>query len=111
MAPLSGSELIARIKELSELSPREQALACGYVTERGRVKIHAFYQAALEAKGLGSTARRLGRTPSFTTKVQATGNVLLGRNYVAQVGAEPGTQFAIEVKRNRLVLTPMSEAS
>lgn len=111
MEPLVGQELINRIKELGHLTPREQAAACGYVTPKGRVNLHAFYQAALAAKGLGAQAKRMGRTPGFTTKVQTTGSLVLGRTYITQVGAEPGTQFGIEVKRNRIVLTPLAQAS
>jgi hypothetical protein len=111
---LIGAELIAKIKDLNKAgvsNPREQAVACGYVTKQGRVKLHAFYHAALEAKGLRGDRSTMGRAPSWQTKVQSTGNLLLGRNYVLQAGAQPGTKFAIEVSKGRIVLTPELEAS
>lgn len=112
---LVGAELITKIKDLNKAgvtNPREQAVICGYVTTNGRVKLHRFYQAALAAKGLVSTQTSMGRAPSWQTKVQSTGNLLLGRSYITKAGGEPGTRFSIEVTRGRIVLTPeVAEAS
>ena len=54
--PLTGDELLNKIKELSYLSKEEKAIACGYyqVNEQGakRVNMTRFRQAILAAQGI-----------------------------------------------------------
>ena len=52
---LTGSELLAKVKDLGDVSKTDLATACGYVSEKKdgsqRVNFTAFYEALLNAKG------------------------------------------------------------
>jgi len=54
--PLSGKELLQKVKELSDVPRRETARRCGYYTEskNGKVRVNLtdFYDAVLSAKGV-----------------------------------------------------------
>ena len=53
---LTGSELLAKVKELGDVSKSELVRSCGYVSAKKdgaeRLNFTAFYEALLEAKGL-----------------------------------------------------------
>jgi len=53
---LTGSDLLAKVKELGDVSKSELVRACGYVSTKKngseRLNFTAFYEALLEAKGL-----------------------------------------------------------
>ena len=53
---LTGSDLLAKFKEVEGLSDSEQCRACGYVSTKknGEPRLHgtAYYKALLEAKGM-----------------------------------------------------------
>ena len=52
---LVGSELLAKVKDLGDVSKSELVLACGYAFERDGVRCPnytAFYEALLDAKGV-----------------------------------------------------------
>ena len=85
---LTGSDLLAKVKELGDVSKTDLATACGYVTDKKdggqRVNFTAFYEALLSAKGVelgGGTAGigKGGRKLSYTAKVQGNGNLLVGK--------------------------------
>ena len=52
---LSGSDLLAKVKELGDVSKSDLVRACGYVSTKKngseRLNFTAFYEALLEAKG------------------------------------------------------------
>ena len=106
---LTGSELLAKVKELSGASKSELVTACGYVSTlkngKERLNFTAFYEALLEAKGLslvpGSEGPGPGRKLSFVTTCQFNGNLLIGKAYARLAGIEPGDQFRIILGRSR----------
>jgi hypothetical protein len=116
-AMLTGSDLLAKVKELGNASKSELVRACGYVssTKDGgeRLNFTAFYEALLEAKGMslgvasGAGPGKPGRTLSYMAKVQFNGNLLVGKAYTAQLGLEPGDEFEIKLGRKRIMLVPV----
>ena len=52
---LTGSDLLAKVKELGDVSKSDLVRACGYVSTKKnggeRLNFTAFYEALLEAKG------------------------------------------------------------
>ena len=92
--PLTGEELLQKVKELENLSKEEKAKACGYytVTKNGieRVNMMKFLNALIDAEGieLDSTAHangRGGRSASYRISVQSNGNLLIGSAYTNSV--------------------------
>ncbi|MFY8148636.1 MAG: AbrB family transcriptional regulator [Prochlorococcaceae cyanobacterium] len=105
----TGSELLAKVKEMGDASKSQIVRACGYVSTRKdggeRLNFTAFYEALLEAKGinLGAEAGRIGRPGrklSYTATVQGNGNLLIGSAYTAQLDLQPGEEFEIRLGRN-----------
>ncbi|MFZ0406555.1 MAG: AbrB family transcriptional regulator [Cyanobium sp.] len=118
---LTGSELLAKVKELSDASKSDLVRSAGYVSTKKdgteRLNFTAFYGALLEAKGvsLGDGGRnsgkgRPGRSPSFATKIQFNGNLLVGKAYTAQLGLKPGDEFEIKLGRKQIQLIPLGAA-
>jgi hypothetical protein len=113
---LTGTELIAKVKELGDVSKSDLVRGCGYVSTKKdgteRLNFTAFYEALLEAKGMnlgaGSSGGkgRHGRSLSFVTKVQFNGNLLVGKAYTAQLGLQPGDEFEIKLGRKQIRLVP-----
>jgi len=112
---LTGSELLAKVKELGDASKSDLVRACGYVTTRKdgaeRLNFTAFYEALLNAKGVDfSTASRsgkAGRKLSFSTKVQFNGNLMVGKAYTAMLDLRPGDEFEIKLGRKQIRLIPL----
>ena len=115
---LTGTELLAKVKELGDGSKSDLVRAAGYVSTKKdgteRLNFTAFYEALLEAKGvtLGDSGgsggkRRPGRSLSFNTKVQFNGNLLVGKAYTAQLGLQPGDEFEIKLGRKQIKLIPL----
>jgi hypothetical protein len=113
---LTGADLLAKVKELGDVSKSELVRSCGYVSTKKdgteRLNFTAFYEALLEAKGLsfGESSKgrgKGGRKLSYTTKVQFNGNLLVGKAYTAQLGLEPGDEFEIKLGRKQIQLIPM----
>jgi hypothetical protein len=113
---LSGSELLAKVKELGDVSKSELVRECGYVsTKKGgdeRLNFTAFYEALLAAKGLsfgngGDKGRgKGGRTLSYVATVQGNGNLLIGKAYTAMLDLNPGDEFEIKLGRKQIKLIP-----
>jgi hypothetical protein len=112
---LTGTDLLAKVKELGDASKSELVRACGYVSTKKdgseRLNFTAFYEALLEAKGLslgGDTAGRGkgGRKLSYVATVQGNGNLLVGKAYTAMLDLEPGDEFAIKLGRKQIKLIP-----
>jgi hypothetical protein len=128
---LTGSSLLARVRELGVCSRAELVRACGYVSttrDAGeRLNYTAFYEALLDAKGIhfghrassrSSDHPRLGRHLSYTTKVHFNGNLMVGSAYTALLDLKPGDTFTIQIdspkgerQRGQIRLLPCSVAS
>ncbi len=112
---LTGQELLAKVREMDGASKTELVLAAGYVTKKkdgtDRLNYTAFYEALLEAKGMGfgdASVGKAGRKLSYQTKAQFNGNLLIGKAYTALVGIKPGDPFEIRFGRNgRIILVPI----
>ncbi len=105
VTPLTGKELLAKVKELGDAAPKDQvARETGYAsvnkkTGTERIQYTAFYEALMEAKGIAfapAVTTRAGRPLSYVATVQANGNLILSKGYTALQGAEPGFEFKIE---------------
>ena len=118
---LTGSELLAKVKELGDASKSDLVRSAGYVSTKKdgseRLNFTAFYEALLEAKGVslgdggGSGGKgRPGRILSFATKIQFNGNLLVGKAYTAQLGLKPGDEFEIKLGRKQIQLIPLGAA-
>ena len=118
---LTGSELLAKVKELGDASKSDLVRACGYVSSKKdgneRLNFTAFYEALLEAKGLslgsdsaGSGRGKRGRKLSYTTRIQFNGNLLIGKAYTAMLDLKPGDEFEIKLGRKQIKLIPSGSA-
>jgi hypothetical protein len=88
--PLTGPELIQKVKDLGALNKEDKARECGYFTETKngieRVNMMKFLNALIDAEGidLDSTLNgqgRGGRSASYRISVQSNGNLLIGSAY------------------------------
>jgi hypothetical protein len=113
---LTGSDLLAKVKELGDLSKSDLVRSCGYLSTKKdgteRLNFTAFYEALLEAKGVtlgesGQGRGKAGRKLSYETKVQFNGNLLVGKAYTAQLGLQPGDEFEIKLGRKQIKLIPL----
>lgn len=111
--PLTGEPLLAKVKELEQVSKEEKAKECGYytITKNGveRVNMMKFYNALLEAKeieldGKQTSNGRGGRSASYRITVQANGNLLIGAAYTKQMDLRPGDEFEISLGRKHIRL-------
>ncbi len=117
--PLTGEQLIEKVKDLGNLSKEEKARACGYytVTKNGieRVNMMKFLNALIDAEGieLDSTAEGLGRggrSASYRISVQSNGNLLIGSAYTKKMGLHPGDEFEITLGRKHIHLKQIEDA-
>ncbi|WP_017715080.1 AbrB family transcriptional regulator [Kamptonema formosum] len=111
--PLTGEELLQRVRELGNLSKEEKAKACGYstITKNGieRVNMMQFLNALIDAEGIeldgkGGGQGRGGRTASYRISVQSNGNLLIGAAYTKQMELKPGDEFEITLGRKHIHL-------
>jgi len=116
---LTGSELLAKVKELGDASKSDLVRSAGYVSTKKdgteRLNFTAFYEALLEAKGVslgegGGGGGKAGRKLSYVAKVQFNGNLLVGKAYTAQLGLQPGDEFEIKLGRKQIKLIPLGAA-
>ena len=107
---LTGSDLLARVKELGDCAKTDLAKGCGYVVTKKdgseQVKFTQFYEALLEAKGLtfssgGAGIGKGGRKLSFKAVVQGNGNLLIGKAYTAMLDLESGDEFTIKMSAKK----------
>ena len=115
---LTGSDLLAKVKELGDVSKSDLVRACGYVsTKKGgdeRLNFTAFYEALLEAKGvsLGTGTAGVGkggRKLSYVATVQGNGNLLIGKAYTAMLDLKTGDNFQIKLGKKAIRLIPEGE--
>lgn len=111
--PLTGEELLAKVKELDHLDKDEKAKECGYytLTKAGKVRVNSmkFLNALIEAQhievdGKQSGIGRGGRNASYRVTVQANGNLLIGSAYTKQMDLRPGDEFEITLGRKHIRL-------
>jgi hypothetical protein len=119
LAMLTGSDLLAKVKELGDASKSELVRQCGYVSSKKdgseRLNFTAFYEALLEAKGMnlgdgGKGRSKPGRDLTYMAKVHFNGNLMIGKAYTDQLGLEPGDQFEIKLGRRQITLAPIGAA-
>jgi hypothetical protein len=114
---LTGSDLLAKVKELGDVSKSDLVRSCGYVSTNKdgseRLNFTAFYEALLEAKGVslgeggGKGRAKGGRKLSYTTKVQFNGNLMVGKAYTAILDLQPGDEFEIKLGKKQIRLVPV----
>ena len=118
--PLTGSDLLSKVKELGDASKSELVRAAGYRSTKKdgseRLNCTAFYEALLEAKGIsvgGATSTgkgKAGRSLSYVATVQGNGNLLVGKAYTGLLGLTPGDEFEIKLGRKQIRLVPVGGA-
>ena len=115
---LTGSELLAKVKELGDVSKSDLVRSCGYVSTKKdgseRLNFTAFYEALLGAKGVnlgtesaGRSTGKGGRKLSYTTKIQFNGNLMVGKAYTATLDLQPGDEFEIKLGKKQIRLVPV----
>ena len=118
---LTGSDLLAKVKELGDAGKSDLVRACGYVSSKKdgseRLNFTAFYEALLEAKGLSlgngsgnGGGGKAGRKLSYVATVQGNGNLLVGKAYTAMLDLQPGDEFEIKLGRKQIRLVPAGGA-
>ena len=117
---LTGSDLLAKVKELGDASKSELVRQCGYVSSKKdgseRLNFTAFYEALLEAKGMslgdgGKDRGKPGRGLSYMAKVHFNGNLMIGKAYTDQLGLKPGDEFEIKLGRKQIQLLPLGSSA
>ena len=113
---LGGPDLLAKVKELGDVSKSDLVRGCGYVSSKKdgseRLNFTAFYEALLEAKGLslgdggGKGSGKGGRKLSYVATVQGNGNLLVGKAYTALLDLQPGDEIEIKLGRKQIRLVP-----
>ncbi len=108
VTPLTGKDLLNKLKEVSHLSKTEKAKECGY-ENKGRAKLGAFMNAILEAQGITLETPtegkgKGGRNKSYRIAVQKNGNILVGSAYTELMGLKTGDEFEIKVGRKQIQL-------
>ena len=115
---LTGSDLLAKVKELGDVSKSELVRECGYLSTKKdgseRLNFTAFYEALLNAKGVnlgtdsdGRSTGKGGRKLSYTTKIQFNGNLMVGKAYTAMLDLKPGDEFEIKLGRKQIKQIPL----
>ncbi len=113
---LTGSELLAKVKEMGDVSKSELVRECGYVSTKKdggeRLNFTALYEALLGAKGvsLGSDSGgrgKGGRSLSYVATVQGNGNLLVGKAYTAVLDLKPRDEFEIKLGKKQIRLGPV----
>jgi hypothetical protein len=115
---LTGSDLLAKVKELGDVSKSELVRECGYVSAKKdgseRLNFTAFYEALLGAKGVslgtdggGKGRGKGGRSLSYISTVQGNGNLLVGKAYTAMLDLKPGDEFEIKLGKKQIRLVPV----
>jgi len=117
---LVGSDLLAKVKELGDVSKSDLVREAGYVSTKKdggeRLNFTAFYEALLEAKGVslgdgnGKGKGKGGRSLSYVATVQGNGNLLIGKAYSALLDLSPGDEFEIKLGRKQIRLIPVGGA-
>ena len=107
MAGLTGQPLLDKIKEIGDVDKTELARATGYVRQKKdgteAFRFASMHEAIIEASTgvrVGSKSasnRKPGRALSYVCTVAKNGGCLVGKGYLAQLGAEEGDELDILV--------------
>lgn len=118
---LTGSELLAKVAEMTGASKADIARACGYVTTKKdgseRINFTAYYEAIITAKGvdLGTPAAKArsgrGKAPSYKATISAKGMVPIGAAYTTEAGWDGGDTVGITVNGDTITLKRLATAS
>lgn len=117
---LPGSDLLTKVKELSNACKSELVRECGYVSTKKdgteRLNFTAFYEALLEAKGVtlgeaGQSRGQTGRKLSYKTKVQFNGNLLVGKAYTPSWALSLAMNSRLSSAASRLSFSPSAAAT
>ena len=103
--PLTGKALLQKLKEIPQLSRRDKARECGYVSltkdNQPRIDSGKFMNAVLAARGVSlekeSEKSGRGREATYRTKVHQSGQILVGSAYTEKMGLKPGDEFEIKL--------------
>ena len=119
---LTGSELLAKTKELKGVSESDRVMACGYFSTskngKKRLNFNAYYKAIAVAQGYKSSSEnetggigKGGRKLSYIATVQGNGNLLIGKAYTALLDLKAGDEFEIKIgkKGKAIRLLPTEE--
>jgi hypothetical protein len=116
--PLTGKALLQKVKEVSHLSKRETAKACGYYSlskeGQARVNLSDFYDALLEAKGIQLEPEKAkkdgrGREASYHVNVHKNGQIVIGSAYTKEMNLKPGDEFQIKLGYKHIHLIQLGE--
>jgi bifunctional DNA-binding transcriptional regulator/antitoxin component of YhaV-PrlF toxin-antitoxin module len=118
-APLTGKQLLQKVKELSHLPRRETAKQCGYYTvtknNQVRVNLTEFYDAILAARGVPlspeGTKDGRGREPTYRVSVHRNGQIVIGSTYTQAMGLKPGDEFEIKLGYKHIHLIQVDKGS
>jgi hypothetical protein len=118
---LTGTELLAKIKDMGDASRADVARACGYVSTKKdgseRINFTAFYEAIVDAKGVtlappvAKARSSRGKAPSYKATISAKGMVPIGAAYTSEAGWGGGDTVAITVSGDTITLTRIATAS
>ncbi len=120
MAPITGKELVRKVREFKGIPKKEMARALGYVSKtkagQERVKLVSFTDALLKAKGFGfeeshkrKQHSRRGHSASYRIQVQPNGNLLIGAAYTRKMGLETGMEFEIQLGAKHIKLVQVKK--
>lgn len=108
---LTGSELLAKVKELGQ-APRDQiAIACGYARKDGKPDYISFFEALNAAHGLPLTPATVTRKPragkplSWNVAVAKSGMIPISAGYSNLLGLAAGDRVEIKHDGDSIVLS------
>ena len=113
---LTGPDLLAKVKEVGDVSKSDLVRSGGYVSAKKdggeRPNFTVFYEPLLGAKGLslssdGVGRGKAGRKLSYVATAQSKGNLLVGKANTALLGLKPGDKFEIKLGRKQVRLIPV----
>lgn len=115
--PLTGKELLAKVKDNDGLTKRELAKECGYYTTgkdgQTRVNLAEFYDALLSAKGIQLEPEKSkdgrGREASYTVTVHKNGQIVIGAAYTQAMGLKTGDEFQIKLGYKHIHLVKIDD--
>ena len=116
---MTGKALLKKVKELSHLSRKETAIACGYYTttkdNQMRVYLTKFYDAVLKAKGIpldeDNSKDGRGRSATYRACIHKNGQLVIGANYTEEMGLKPGDEFSIRLGHKHIHLRQVTSWS
>jgi len=127
-APLIGSALLNKVKELGDVGKSEIVRACGYVSIKKdggeRLNFTAFYEALLDAKGVQLSSPEQEVSPDehndddddddeeldYRLTIDLDGSLVFTSSYTRLLDLLPGDEFDAILVNDSIVLTPCGGA-